>query len=65
LRELLILRKLSEDDHNIFTTRLIDIILPDGVTDTEQGMYNLNNLEHLFLVMDLGERDLASLLKNH
>jgi serine/threonine protein kinase len=31
LRELMILRKLSEMEDNIFTTKLYDVILPQGV----------------------------------
>jgi hypothetical protein len=31
LRELMILRKLSEMEDNIFTTKIYDIILPKGV----------------------------------
>ena len=31
LRELMILRKLSEMEDNIFTTKLYDLILPQGV----------------------------------
>jgi hypothetical protein len=31
LREIMILRKLSEMEDNIFTTKLYDVILPDGV----------------------------------
>ena len=39
--------------------------MPDGVIDEEQQLSDQNNLNHIFLVMELGERDLASLLKNN
>ena len=37
LREIIILRKLSEIEENIFTTKLIDIILPEGVICQRSG----------------------------
>ena len=61
----MILRKLSEDEQNIFTTTLLDIVMPEGVIDNEKSLYDLNKLDHIFLVMELGERDLSSLLRNH
>jgi hypothetical protein len=39
--------------------------MPEDVIDDEKGLYDLNKLDHIFLVMELGERDLASLLKSH
>ena len=58
LRELIILRKLSEVDKNIFTTKLIDVIIPSDclIPSKEEGqssMYDLNKLNYLFIVMEL------------
>jgi hypothetical protein len=39
--------------------------MPEEVIDEESELYNLTKLDHIFLVMELGERDLSSLLKNH
>ena len=62
IRELTILRKLSEVNNNIFTTKLLDVILPPGVEKlSEDG--DLKNFTHLFLVMDLGEASLHELLR--
>jgi serine/threonine protein kinase len=56
---------MSEDKQNIFTTGLIDIILPEEVIDTDKDLFSLMKLDHVFLVMEQGERDLSSLLKNY
>ena len=55
VREIDILRQLSQIKDNIYTTRLHDVILA-GDPDT---------FESVFLVMDYVEQDLAQLLKNN
>jgi hypothetical protein len=52
VRELTILRKLSQINNNIYTTKLHDIILA-GDPD---------NFQSIFLVMDYVEKDLAHLM---
>lgn len=69
LREVIILRKLSEIDKNIYTTKLIDIILPlkcqvekkaeDG---TEQILHDLDQMTHIFLVMEIMDFDLKNMM---
>jgi serine/threonine protein kinase len=54
VRELTILRKLSNIENNIFTTRLHDVILA-GEPDT---------FKSLFLVMEYVDQDLAHLMKD-
>ena len=51
MREVLVLAKMSELDSNIFTSKLLDLIIP------EEGEIN-----HLFLVIPLGTMDLKSFL---
>jgi mitogen-activated protein kinase 1/3 len=46
LREVQIMSRLSSKSSNIFTSKLIDIMLPEG------------DLTHIFLVMTLGLQDL-------
>ena len=38
LREITILRKLTEMDENIFTTKIIDIIIPNGVVSKKSAL---------------------------
>ena len=45
---------MSEMDSNIFTSKLIDVIIPEG--DEE--------VDHLFIVMPLGTMDLKSFLES-
>ena len=52
MREVLVLAKMSELDSNIFTSKLLDLIIPEG------------EIDHLFLVMPLGTMDLKSFLEN-
>ena len=65
LRELVILRKLTQDENNIFTCKLKTIILPENViinnnpTTNSKGLesddvkFDLSALKHIFIVMDL------------
>jgi serine/threonine protein kinase len=72
LREILILRKLSEFDDNIFTNKLIDVILPENVTwkkdveidgVIEEKQYSdTSKLTHLFLILERSDRDLKKLI---
>jgi hypothetical protein len=55
LREVQILTQLSLKDSNIFTSKLIDLIIPnDGVEGADY--------DHLFLVMPLGTMDMKTFL---
>ena len=51
MREVLVLAKMSELDSNIFTSKLLDLIIP------EEG-----EIDHLFIVIPLGTMDLKSFL---
>jgi hypothetical protein len=49
LRELIILRKLSEMDQNLYTTKILDVIMPENaveVTSEEKMMSNLIKVEY-------------------
>ena len=63
MREILLLRKLSEDTDNIFTTNLLDLIIPEAVLNKDH--YDLSKLDHIFLVLEMGEKDLSSLFRNY
>lgn len=88
LRELIILRKLTELPDNLYTTKILDVIMPYGIIDksfsdnstmaTKKDVkeeeskrdkkkidlgINLNNLDHIFIVMDLGETDFKKLME--
>lgn len=52
LREVKLLKKLSEIENNIFTTLLLDIIAPE------------TKFDHIFLVMSLGTTDMKSFLES-
>jgi len=52
LREVQILSKMSELDTNIFTSKLVDLIIPEGEGE----------IDHLFIVMPLGTMDLKTFL---
>ena len=54
-REILILRKLSTEQNNIFTNKLLDIILPENLhlqAENEDFNIDLSLLTHLFLVVE-------------
>ena len=62
LREVIILRKLSEADNNIYTPKLLDVILPSKCQvatkpedDSQKENINYGCLTHIFLVMELEE----------
>ena len=77
VRELVILRKMSEWEENIFTTKIIDIILPKNTVfiDSKEIDFNdkepidakktfeLKELDHIFIVMELVESDLRKIIK--
>lgn len=66
LREIIILRKLSEIENNIFTTKLLDIIIPqsssndlrvnnsDNATFIGRPTKDACDFDTIFLVMDFG-----------
>ena len=64
LRELTLLRKLSEMKDNIFTTKILDIILPLEVEFLKDGKktYDFAKLTHIFIVLELQEFDLKKML---
>lgn len=76
LREIIILRKLSMWEDNIFTSKLIEIILPPGVvsdeseskrdendakTNEDEGI-NLKKMTHVFLILEKSDGDLRQML---
>jgi len=72
LREIVILRKLSQDNSNIFTSKLKQIILPEDlyakkdVAETEnnsESLLNLKALNHIFIVMDLETANLGTFIR--
>ena len=44
-------------DSNIFTSKLLDLIIPDGENDGD-------DFDHLFLVMPLGTMDMKTFLQS-
>ena len=75
LREIVILRKLSEMKDNIFTNKLLEIILPPDVVKPKQSInqitgkaekiesLHLHNMTHVFLILEKSDRDLKSLME--
>lgn len=74
-REILNLRKLSSCEKNIFTNKLLEIILPEALEkalDQDTNIksndgninLNINEFTHLFLVLEYAQSDLLKLLKN-
>lgn len=57
LREVQILTQLSLKDSNIFTSKLLDLIIPN---EEVEG----SDLDHLFLVMPLGTMDMKTFLNS-
>lgn len=58
VREVIILRKLSEMEENIFSTKLLDVIIPCVSGD------DLQNFDSIFLVMDYCTTDLRAVLNS-
>jgi serine/threonine protein kinase len=60
LREITILRALSAMDHNVFTSKLIDIVLPERTSDFEEYSEtpDLRVFDHMFLVLEYVKCDL-------
>ena len=61
------MRKLSEVEKNIFTTKLIDVIIPSeclisSKVEGQASMYDLNKLNYIFIVMELEEYDLRKMM---
>ena len=77
LREIVLLRKLSECPNNIFTVKLLDIILPPSFDmnssdlmkeptsagDKRVRARNLSNLDHIFLVMSHVDQDIRKIFE--
>ena len=74
-REILNLRKLSSCEQNIFTNKLLEVILPEAfekasdlgtnIKSNDENIYlNINEFTHLFLVLEYEQSDLLKLLKN-
>ena len=57
--EIQIMRKLSEQKSNCFTTHIYDVIFPEFDASTE------DSLEYIFIVMDHEESDLRQLLSDY
>lgn len=55
LREIKLLRKLTEMKDNIFTTKLYDIIIPKKaiIIKNNEETYDTKNLTHIFIVMEV------------
>ena len=65
IRELFVMRKLSCIEQNIYTTKLIDVILPENcitINSDNQEVYDLDKVTHLFLVMDKSDFDLKNMM---
>jgi mitogen-activated protein kinase 1/3 len=58
IREIQILRQLSQMESNVFTVKIHDIIVPESAGE------ELENLTHLFIVLDYYEFDLKKLFIN-
>ena len=57
------MRKLTAIQDNVFTTKLLDVIVP-GLDDEEWGRDSLAEDECIMVVMNYVEQDLAQLIKN-
>ena len=67
IRELFVLRKLSCIDSNIYTTKILDVILPEkcvSINEDSQEVHDLDQITHLFIVMDKSDFDLKNMLDN-
>lgn len=78
LREIIILRKLSEIENNIFTIKLLDIIIPTQISSGKSQKSNSDNetmtskpssnseedFDTLFLVMDFGQSDFKKMMNS-
>ena len=75
LREIKIMRKLSKIENNIFTPRLLDVIIPtevplEGDSTAESSLSGAHNPSiqfsktHLFLVMEYVENDMKMLMNS-
>jgi len=58
IREVYILRKLSEIDSNIYTSKIKEVILPskclkEDDSDNNDESIELDELTHVFIVMDI------------
>lgn len=74
LRELIILRKFSQIETNVFTSKVMQVILPNDVEiDSLQSketkidvahsdLHDISKLTHLFIVMEHEEMDLKNIL---
>lgn len=64
------LRKFAQIENNIFSVKLLDIILPEEVLNAAQeesksdNATSLANFDHIFLVMDPGFSDFKKLLNS-
>ena len=75
LRELIILRKFSQIETNVFTSKVLQVILPSDIEVTKPetqeetkdqlsdiSSHDLSKLTHLFIVMENVEMDLKKIL---
>lgn len=69
LREVSLLRKLTEINNNIYTTQVKAVMLPQKCymdspegSDEKKQIINVDELTHLFIVMDLSDFSLKNLL---
>ena len=54
------MRKLTELEGNIFTVKIKEVIIPEGVIikdDNGEETYDTTKLDHIFLVMTLVDQD--------
>ena len=69
LRECIILRKLTQMKSNIYTSKIHEIILPEGLDYQAKNFepknieYDLKDFDHIFLVLDLVDSDFKNLME--
>jgi|TARA_B110001450_G_C17633713_1_gene486303 hypothetical protein len=67
IRELFVLRKLSCIETNIYTTKIIDVILPakcSSKNDENKEVFDLDALTYVFVVMEKSDFDLKNMMDN-
>ena len=70
LREIILLRKLTSIKENAFTTKLVDIILPEEILFEEskrideESEYDHTKLNRIFLVLEYIESDFKKMLSS-
>ena len=63
-REIFLLRKMSEMDENIFTTKLVDLIYPEQFRPKTEGDAGMMKITFVFIVMEYVQTDFRKMLNS-